>query len=50
MCEKIITYNVSHNGVWSIGKTNTPPRKEFILAPIKKIVTFVLPSTFVGML
>ena len=33
-----------------IGKMNTPPRKEFPLAPIKKIATLVLPSTFVGML
>ena len=32
-----------------IGKTNTPLRKEFSLAPIKKIVTLVLPSTFVDM-
>ena len=32
-----------------IGKTNTPSRKEFPLAPIKKIVTLV-PSTFVDML
>ena len=34
----------------SISKTNTPLRKEFPLAPIKKIVTLVLPSTFVDML
>ena len=55
----------SDNGVWSptnyttwvvehvelpIGKTNTPLRKEFPLAPIKKIATLVLPSTFVDML
>ena len=33
-----------------IGKTNTPPSKEFPLAPIKKIATLVLPSTLVGML
>ena len=33
-----------------IGKTNTPLRKEFPLAPIKKIATLVLPSTFVDML
>ena len=28
------------------GKTNTPPRKEFSLALIKKIATLVLPLTF----
>ena len=33
-----------------IGKTNTPLRKEFPLAPVKKIVTLVLSSTFVDML
>ena len=33
-----------------IGKTNIPKRKEFPLAPIKKIVTLVLPSIFVGMI
>ena len=27
-----------------IGKTNTPPRKEFSIAPRKKFVTLVLPS------
>ena len=31
-------------------KANTPTRKEFLLAPIKKIVTLVLPSSFVDML
>ena len=65
MCVKNTTYNGCDNEVWSptnyttwvmdhvklsIGKTNTPPRKEFPLAPIKKIVTLVLPSTFVDML
>ena len=60
MCVKNTTYNKCDNGVWSptnystwvvehvelpIDKTNTPPRKEFSLAPIKKIVTLVLPST-----
>mgnify|MGYP006948246581 FL=1 len=65
MCVKNTTYNGCDNGVWSptnyttwvvehvelpIGKTNTPLRKEFPLAPIKKIVTLVLPSTFVDML
>ena len=35
---------------WPIGKTNTPPRKESPLAPIKKIVTLILPSTFINML
>ena len=29
-----------------IDKTNTPLRNEFHLAPIKKIVTLVFPSTF----
>ena len=33
-----------------IGKMNTPLRKEYPLAPIKKIVTLVLPSTFANML
>ena len=28
----------------------TTPRKEFPLAPIKKIVTLVLPSTFLDMI
>ena len=32
-----------------IGKTNTPIRKEFPFAPVKKIATLVLPSTFIGM-
>ena len=32
-----------------IGKTNTPPKKEFLLALIKKFATLVLPSTFVDM-
>ena len=65
MCVKNATYNGCDNGVWSptnyttwvvehvelpIGKTNTPLRKEFSLAPIKKIATLVLPSTFVDML
>ena len=65
MCVKNTTYNRCDNGVWSpinyttqvvehvelpIGKTNTPPRKEFPLVPIKKIATLVLPSTFVDML
>ena len=34
----------------SIDKTNTPPTKEFPLAPIMKIATLLLPSTFVDML
>ena len=57
--------NKCDNGIWSptnyttwvvehvelpIGKTNTPLRKEFPLAPIKKIVTLVLPSTLGDML
>ena len=33
----------------SIDKINTRLRKEFPFAPIKKIVTIVLPSTFVDM-
>ena len=33
-----------------IGEMNTPLRKEFPLAPIKKINTLVLPSTFADML
>ena len=33
-----------------IGKMNTPPSKEFRLAPINKISTSMLPSTFVNML
>ena len=35
---------------WLIGKTNTPSTKEFLLAPIKKIVILAPPSTFVDML
>ena len=31
-------------------KANTPSRKEFPLAPIKKIATLVHPSTFIDML
>ena len=65
MCVKSTTYNGCDNGVWSptnyttwvmehvelpIGKTNNPLRKEFPLAPIKKITTLVLPSTFVDIL
>ena len=65
MCVKNTTYNGCDNGVWlptnyttwvvehvelPIGKTNIPPRKGFPLAPIKKIATLVLPSTFVDML
>ena len=65
MCVKNNTYNGCDNGVGSptnyttwvvehvelpIGKTNTPLRKEFPFAPIKKIVILVLPSTFVDML
>ena len=57
MYVKNTTYNGCDNGVWSrtnyttwvaehfellIGKTNTPLRKEFPLAPIKKIATLVL--------
>ena len=57
MCVKNTTYNGCDYGVWSptnyttwvvehvespIGKTNTPLRKEFPLAPIKEIVTLVL--------
>ena len=34
----------------SIGKTNTPLRKEFPVAPLKKIATLVLCSTFGHML
>ena len=60
MYVKNTTYNGCDTVVWSptkyttwvmervelpIGKTNTPPRKEFPLAPIKKIATLVLPST-----
>ena len=44
-----ITWLVEHVEL-PIGKTNTPPRKELPLAPIKKITTLVLPSTFVDML
>ena len=45
----IVTWVVEH--VESLlCKTNTPPRKEFSLVPIKKIATLVLPSTFVDML
>ena len=62
---KNTTYNGCHNGVWSpinyttwvvehvelpIGKMNTPLRKEFTLAPIKKIDTLVHPSTFADVL
>ena len=65
MCVTNTTYNESHNGVWSptnyttlvvehvelpIGKTNTPLREEFSLAPTKKIATLALPSTFADML
>ena len=59
MCVKNTTYNgcKTNYTTWvvehvelPIGKTNTPPRKEFPLAPIKKIITLVLPSTFVDML
>ena len=65
MCVKKITYNGCDNIVWSptnystwvlegielpIGKMNTPPRKEFPLAPIKKIATSVLPLPFVDTL
>ena len=64
MCETT-TYNGRHNGVCSptnyttwvvehvelpICKTNTPLRKEFPLAPIKKFATLVLPSTFTDVL
>ena len=57
MCVKNTTYNGCETKVYSptnyttwvvervklpIGKTNTPPRKEFLLAPIKKIATLVL--------
>ena len=57
MCVKNTTYYDCDNVKWSptnyttwvvehvelpIGKTNTPPRKEFPLALIKKIVTLVL--------
>ena len=65
MCLKNTTYNGCDNGVRSpdnfttwvvehvalpISKTNTPLRKEFEIAPIKKIVTLVLPLTFAYML
>ena len=64
MCVKNITYNGCDDVVWSptnyttwvvervelpIGKRTTPPRKEISLAPIKKIATLVLPSTFIDM-
>ena len=65
MCVKNTTYNGCDNEVWSptnyigwvvehvelpIGNTNTPSKKESPLAPIKKIVILVLPSTFIDML
>ena len=57
MCVKNSTYNGCDNEVlyttWvvehvelPIGKTNTPPRKEFPLSPIKKIATLVLNINF----
>ena len=57
MCVENTTYNGRDNGVWSptnyttwvvehvefpIDKMNTPRRKEFSFAPIKKIATLVL--------
>ena len=65
MCVKNTTYNGYETKVQSptnyitwvgervelpIGKTNTPPRKGFPLAPIKKIVILILPSTLLDML
>ena len=65
MCVKNTTYNGHDIVVWShsnyttwvvehvefpIGKMNTPLRKEFPLAPIKKIVTLVLLSNSIDML
>ena len=62
MCVKNTTCNGCDNGIWSptnyttwvvehaelpIGKITL--RKEFPLAPIKKIATLALPSTFVDM-
>ena len=44
-----LTWVVEHVEL-PIGKTNTPLRKEFPLAPIKRIVTLVVPSTFIDML
>ena len=65
MCVKNISYNGCPNGVraptsytaWvlehvklRIGKMNTPLRKEFPVAPIKKMATLELPTTFADML
>ena len=44
----LTTWVVEHVDL-PIGKTNIPLRKEFPLAPIKRIVTLVLRSTFVDM-
>ena len=45
-----LTTWVVENVELPIGKTNTPQMKEVPLAPMKKIVTLVLPSTFLDML
>ena len=44
-----ITWVVGHVELL-IRKTNTPSRKEFLFAPIKKFVILVLPSNFVDRL
>ena len=55
MCEKnnsvvlLTTWAVGHVELL-IGKTNTTPRKGFRLAPINKVATSILPSTFINML
>ena len=45
-----LTTWVVENVELPIGKTNTPQMKEVPLAPMKKIVTLVLPSTIVDIL
>ena len=48
MCVKNTTYNGKHVEL-PIGKTSTLSRKKSLLALIKKIVTSILPLTFIGM-